>query len=186
VVPLVYASVQSKPIYASGRVFTLAAYHQLFADTAFRTAALNTLEFAAMTTVCSVVLGSGFAILCSRTDVLGRRLYSRLFIVPLLLPPLGVILGWNALYGPGGYAHGFLNQTLHIPFDLASVPGMAVLGTAVAVPVVFLICQASLSGIDSALENSARSVGASPLPSASPRCAGARAWSPPVGHPPGL
>jgi iron(III) transport system permease protein len=40
---------------------------------------------------------------------------------------------------------------------------MAVLGTAVAVPVVFLVCQAALSSIDSSLENSARSVGASPL-----------------------
>jgi iron(III) transport system permease protein len=38
-----------------------------------------------------------------------------------------------------------------------------VLGTAVAVPVVFLVCQATLAGIDSSLENSARSVGASPL-----------------------
>jgi iron(III) transport system permease protein len=163
VVPLLYASVQSKPLYAPGRVFTLAAYQQLFADPAFRTAALNTLEFAAMTTVCSVVLGGGFAVLCSRTDVLGGRAYSRLFIAPILLPPLGLILGWNALYGPGGYAHDFINRTLHIPFDLSTVPGMAVLGTAVAVPVVFLVCQAALSGIDSALENSARSVGASPL-----------------------
>jgi iron(III) transport system permease protein len=163
VLPLVYASVQSKPIYASGRVFTLAAYHQLFADPAFRAAALNTLEFAGLTTVCSVLLGGGFAVLCHRTDVLGRRVYSRLFIAPILLPPLGLILGWNALYGPGGYAHDFVNQTLHIPFDLTTVPGMAVLGTAVAVPVVFLVCQAALSGIDSALENSARSVGASPL-----------------------
>jgi iron(III) transport system permease protein len=163
VVPLLYASVQSKPLYAPGRAFTLAAYQQLFADPAFRTAALNTLEFAAMTTVCSVVLGGGFAVLCHRTDVLGRRAYSRLFIAPILLPPLGLILGWNALYGPGGYAHDFINKTLHIPFDLSTVPGMAVLGTAVAVPVVFLVCQAALSGIDSALENSARSVGASPL-----------------------
>jgi iron(III) transport system permease protein len=163
VVPLLYASVQSKPLYAPGRVFTLAAYQQLFADPAFWTAALNTLEFAAMTTVCSVVLGGGFAVLCNRTDVLGGRAYSRLFIAPILLPPLGLILGWNALYGPGGYAHDFINRTLHIPFDLSTVPGMAVLGTAVAVPVVFLVCQAALSGIDSALENSARSVGASPL-----------------------
>ena len=152
----------------SGRVFTLAAYRQLFADPAFRTAALNTLEFAALTTVCSVVLGGGFAVLCSRTDVLGRRVYSRLFIAPILLPPLGLILGWNALYGPGGYAHDFVTQTLHIPFNLTSVPGMAVLGTAVAVPVVFLVCQAALAGIDSALENSARSVGASPLRAAGP------------------
>jgi iron(III) transport system permease protein len=163
VVPLVYASVQSKPIYAAGRVFTLAAYRQLFADPAFRQAALNTLEFAGLTTVCAVVLGGGFAVLCSRTDVLGSRVYARLFIAPILLPPLGLILGWNALYGPGGYAHDFINQTLHVPFNLTTVPGMAVLGAAVAVPVVFLVCQAALAGLDSSLENAARSVGASPL-----------------------
>jgi iron(III) transport system permease protein len=163
VLPLVYASVQSQPLYTPGRVFTLAAYRQLFADPAFRTAALNTLEFAGLTTAFSVLLGGGFAVLCGRTNVLGRRVYARLFIAPILLPPLGLILGWNALYGPGGYAHDFVNQTLHIPFDLTTVPGMAVLGTAVAVPVVFLVCRAALSGIDSALENSARSAGASPL-----------------------
>ena len=157
VVPLVYASVQSQPLYTPGRVFTLAAYRQLFTDPAFRTAALNTLEFAGLTTAGSLVLGGGFAVLCSRTDVPGRRVYSRLFIAPILLPPLGLILGWNALYGPGGYAHDY------VPLNLTSVPGMAVLGTAVAVPVVFLICQAALAGTDSALENSARSVGASPL-----------------------
>jgi len=157
VVPLVYASVQSQPLYTPGRVFTLAAYRQLFTDPAFRTAALNTLEFAGLTTAGSLILGGGFAVLCSRTDVPGRRVYSRLFIAPILLPPLGLILGWNALYGPGGYAHDY------VPLNLTSVPGMAVLGTAVAVPVVFLICQAALAGTDSALENAARSVGASPL-----------------------
>ena len=143
VVPLVYASVQSKPIYASGRVFTFAAYRQLFAASAFWTAALNTLEFAAITTVASVVIGAGLAIVCGRTDVLGGRVFSRLFVVPLLLPGLGVILGWNSLYGLGGYATSFVTQTLHIPFDLTSVPGMAALGTATAVPVTFLICQST-------------------------------------------
>jgi iron(III) transport system permease protein len=163
VLPLVYASLRSLPIYQAGGVFTLAAYRQLFADPAFRTAAVNTLEFAAITTVCSVLLGAGLAVVCGRTDVPGRRVYSRLLIAPVLLPPLGLILGWNALYGPGGYAHQFVNQTLHLPFNLTTVPGMAVLGTAVAVPVVFLVCQAALSGIGPELENSARSVGASPL-----------------------
>src|SRR5258707_8392857 len=162
VLPLVYASVQSKPIYAAGRVFTLAPYRQLFTDPAFWAAAQNTFEFAAITTACSVVLGGSFAVLCSRTDMPGRRAFSWLFIAPIVLPPLGVILGWNALYGPGGYAHGFITQTLHIPLNLTSVPGMAVLGTAVAVPGVFLVCQASLSGTDSSLENAARTAGAPP------------------------
>jgi iron(III) transport system permease protein len=163
VVPLVYASVQSKAIYLPGRTFTLDAYRQLFADPLFWTSVVNTLEFAALTTGFAVTLGAGAAVLCSRTDVLGRRVYSRLFIAPILLPPLGVIIGWNDLYGPGGYAHDFINNTLHIPFDLTTVPGMAVLGTAIAVPVVFLICQAALAGADSSLEDVARSVGASPL-----------------------
>ena len=163
VVPLVYASVQSAPIYQPGRYFTVAAYRQLFTDPAFWAAARNTAEFAAMTTAGALVLGGGFAIVCGRTDVPGRRWYPGLLIAPLVLPPLGLILGWNALYGAGGYAHDFITRTLHLPFNLSTVPGMAVLGTAVAVPVVFLVCRAALSGMDSALEDAARSVGAPAL-----------------------
>ena len=160
VLPLLYASVQSKPIYYTGRSFTLSAYSQLFSDPAFWAAARNTAEFAGITTACSVALGSVFAVLCARSDIFGRRMLGPLIAVPVLLPPLGVILGWNALYGPGGYAHGFITATLHIPFNLTSVPGMAVLGTATAVPVVFLVCQAALAGMDASLENAARSAGA--------------------------
>ena len=163
VVPLVYASVQSAPIYQPGRYFTVAAYRQLFTDPAFWAAARNTAEFAASTTAGALVLGGGFAIVCGRTDVPGRRWYPGLLIAPLVLPPLGLILGWNALYGPGGYAHDFITRTLHLPFNLSTVPGMAVLGTAVAVPVVFLVCQAALSGMDSSLEDAARSVGSPAL-----------------------
>lgn len=160
VLPLLYASVQSKPVYDTGRAFTLSAYSQLFSDPAFWAAARNTAEFAGITTACSVTLGSVFAVLCARSDVFGRRMLGPLIVVPVLLPPLGVILGWNALYGPGGYAHEFITATLHIPFNLTSVPGMAVLGTATAVPVVFLVCQAALASMDASLENAARSAGA--------------------------
>ena len=163
VVPLLYASVQDKPIYAAGRSFTLGAYGQLFGDPAFWTAVVNTLEFAAITTGLSVVLGATFAVLCTRTDVYGRQALRRLFVAPILLPPLGVIIGWNALYGSGGYGHDFLNNTLHVPFELTTVPGMAMVGTAVAVPVVFLVCQGAVGGVGSALEDAARSAGASPL-----------------------
>jgi iron(III) transport system permease protein len=163
VLPLLYASVRSLPVYESGGVFTLAAYRQLFADPAFRAAAVNTLEFAGITTAGSVLLGTVLAVACGRTNMPGRGVYSRLLLAPILLPPLGLILGWNALYGPGGYGQRFVNDTLRIPFNLSTVPGMAVLGTATAVPVVFLVCQAALSGIGPELENAARSVGASPV-----------------------
>ena len=163
IVPLFYASIRDRPVYEAGGVFTLAPYRQLFADPAFWRAVRNTLEFAGISTVFAVGIGAATALVCARTDILGRRAWSRLLLAPLLLPPLGVILGWNALYGPGGYATSFVTNTLHIPLNLATVPGMSVLGAAIGMPVAFLICQAALANLDPSLENAARSVGAGPL-----------------------
>ena len=163
IVPLLYASVRDRPVYEAGGVFTLSPYRQLFADPAFWQSVRNTLEFAALCTVFAVGLGAGAAIACARTDILGRRLWSKLLLAPLLLPPLGVILGWNALYGPGGYATTFVTQTLHIPLNLTSVPGMSALGSVIGMPVAFLTCQAALANVDSSLEDAARSAGARPL-----------------------
>jgi iron(III) transport system permease protein len=163
IVPLLYASVRDRPVYEAGGIFTLAPYRQLFADPAFWQSVRNTLEFAGTCTVVAVGLGGGAAIACARTDILGRGAWSKLLLAPLLLPPLGVILGWNALYGPGGYATDFITGTLHIPLNLTSVPGMSVLGAVVGMPVAFLICQAALSNLESSLEDAARSAGARPL-----------------------
>lgn len=163
IVPLLYASVRDRPVYEAGGVFTLSPYRQLFADPAFWQSVRNTLEFATLCTVIAVGLGAGAAIACARTDILGRRLWSKLLLAPLLLPPLGVILGWNALYGPGGYATTFITQTLHIPLNLTSVPGMSALGAVIGMPVAFLTCQAALANVDSSLEDAARSAGARPL-----------------------
>ncbi len=163
ILPLLYASVQDRPIYEAGGIFTLAPYQQLFADPAFWQAARNTVEFAVIATAAAVTLGGGAAVVCSRTDILGRRAWSRLLLLPILLPPLGVILGWNALYGPGGYGTNFITQTLHIPLNLTSVVGMSALGTVVAMPVAFLICQAALGNVESSLEDAARSAGAGAL-----------------------
>lgn len=163
IAPLLYASIRDRPVYEAGGVFTLSPYRQLFADPAFWSAARNTLEFAGIATVLAVGLGGGIAVACARTDILGRRVWAKLLLAPLLLPPLGVILGWNTLYGPGGYATGFVTSTLHIPLNLASVPGMSVLGAVVGMPVAFLICQASLANVESSLEDAARSAGARPL-----------------------
>ena len=127
-------------------VFTLSAYQQLFTDPRSGRPPCNTLEFAAITTACSVVLGGSFAVLCSRTDVPGRRaLFAAVHRARSCCRRSVSSSAGTRSTGPGGYAHGFITSTLHIPFNLTSVPGMAVLGTATAVPVVFLVCQAALS-----------------------------------------
>jgi iron(III) transport system permease protein len=158
--PLILASVRSRPLYESGGSFTFAGYRTLLTDSAFWHAALNTVEFAGTVTVIAVVVGGGLAVLCERTDLPGRRVLGVVALAPLFLPPLGVILGWTTLYGDAGYLTHFVHSTLHVPWDLGTPFGMGVMGAAVAMPIALITTRAALRGGDLALEEAARSSGA--------------------------
>ena len=161
ILPLLYASLRDRPLYQAGGHWTLAPYQQLFADPEFWKAARNTAEFAIGSTVIAVVIGAIFAVLCARTDLPGARLLSTVVIAPIVMPGLGLLLGWDALYGQGGYVTGLFSQYLGITLpDLSSVTGMSILGGCVAAPITFLTCRAALTNADSALEDAARSAGA--------------------------
>jgi iron(III) transport system permease protein len=161
--PLIYASVRSRPLYQAGGAFTLQGYRTLLSDPAFWTAAVNTLEFAVTVTAISITVGGVLAVLCERTDLPGRTLLLWTAVLPILLPPLGLILGWTTLYGDGGYLTGFITGTLHVPWDLGTPWGMGVMGAAVSVPIALITVRAALRGSDPSLEEAARSTGASTL-----------------------
>ncbi len=163
-VPLLYASLRDRPLYEAGGVLTVAPYRELFGDSAYWHAWLNTLGFAALTTTLAVVLGGAVAILCARTDLAGRKLFSRLVLLPILLPSLGMVLGWLVVWGPGGYLTSMFSQRLHVPtLAIDTIPGMALVEATRLLPVAFLTCQAALARADSSLEDAARSAGAPPL-----------------------
>jgi iron(III) transport system permease protein len=163
-VPLLYASFRDRPLYEAGGVFTLDPYRQLLGDPAFWRAALNTLEYAALTTAMAVAAGAAVAILVARTDLPGRRAFGKLTLLPILLPPLGIVLGWIVVWGPGGYLTNLFSQRLHVgtlPID--TIPGMALIEAARLLPVAYMTCEAALARADSSLEDAARSAGAAPL-----------------------
>ncbi len=163
-IPLVYASLRDRPLYEAGGVFTLDPYRQLFGDSVFWHAWLNTLGFAALSTVLAVAGGAVVAILCSRADLAGRKLFSRLILLPILLPSLGMVLGWIVVWGPGGYLTSMFSDRLHAPtLAIDTIPGMALVEASRLLPIAFLTCQAALTRADSALEDAARSAGARPL-----------------------
>ena len=163
-VPLLYASVRDRPLYEAGGAFTLAAYRDLFGDAAFWRAASHTLEYAALTTAMAVVAGAAVAILVSRTDLPGRRAFGRLTLLPLLLPSLGLVLGWIVVWGPGGYLSSFFHTHLHLgTLDINTIPGMSVIEATRLLPVAYMTCEAALARADSSLEDAARSAGATPL-----------------------
>jgi iron(III) transport system permease protein len=163
-VPLFYASIRDRPLYEPGGVFTLQPYRDLFGDGAFWHAWVNTLEFAALTTGIAVVLGAGFAILVTRTDLPGRRAFGRLVLLPILMPSLGIVLGWIGVWGPGGYLATLFAQRLHVHTPaIDTIPGMSFVEASRLLPIAFLTCQAALARADSSLEDAARSAGATPL-----------------------
>ena len=164
ILPLLYASLRDRPLYLAGGHWSLDPYRQLFADPAFWRAAVNTAQFAAGSTVLAIIIGTFFAVLCARTDLPGTRILSALVIAPIVMPSLGLLLGWNALYGQGGYVTTLLEQKLGITLpDLSSIAGMSVLGGCVTAPVAFLTCRAALTNADSTLEDAARTAGASSI-----------------------
>jgi iron(III) transport system permease protein len=163
-IPLVYASIRDRPLYEAGGVFTVDPYRQLFSDGAYWHAWKNTLAFATLTTLIAVALGAVVAILCARTDLAGRSVFSKLILLPILLPSLGMVLGWLVVWGPGGYLTNMFSQRLHIPtLAIDTIPGMALVEATRLLPIAFLTCQASLARADSSLEDAARSSGARPL-----------------------
>lgn len=163
-VPLLYASLRDRPLYEAGGVLTVQPYRQLFGDSAFWHAWGNTLVFASLTTLMAVLGGAVVAILVTRTDLAGRKLFGRLILLPILLPSLGMVLGWLVIWGPGGYLTSMFHDRLHLPtLAIDTIPGMALVEATRLLPIAYLTCQAALSRADSSLEDAARSAGARPL-----------------------
>ncbi|MFF7884109.1 ABC transporter permease [Streptomyces sp. NPDC020794] len=159
-VPLVITSLRSKPYYLPGGVFSTDAYRQLFTDPAFHQAAWNTVVFALTATALALLLGAAFAVLVTRTNLPGRRRLGPALLAPLLVPPLGLIVGWESLYGPAGYLTQLWSKNLHLPaWNLTSLPGMSVLGAVVTLPIAYLTCKAVLDGADGTLEDAVRACG---------------------------
>ena len=163
-VPMLYASVRDRPLYEAGGVFTVDAYRQLFTDGAFWRAWVNTLEYAALTTLMAVIGGASVAILVSRTNLVLRNVFGRLLLLPIVLPPLGLVLGWIVVWGPGGYLTSLFSQKLHVgTIAIDTIPGMSLIEASRLLPVAYMTCEAALARADSSLEDAARSAGASPL-----------------------
>jgi iron(III) transport system permease protein len=161
--PMVYASVRDRPLYEAGGAFTLHAYHELLTDPLFWRAWEHTLEYAFFTTVMAVAGGAGVAILVARTNLPLRRAFGRLVLLPILLPPLGLVLGWVVVWGPAGYLTNLFSQRLHTgTVAIDTVFGMSLIEASRLLPVAYMTCEAALARADSSLEDAARSAGASP------------------------
>lgn len=165
ILPIVYQSFLDRPLYEDGGSVSLANYQRLLTDGAFGLVLGKTLLFAAMATAISQVLGVTAAIVVGRTDVPLRGAFGEVLVWPLYISQLVLAFGWIIMYGPSGYVTLQVSQMLGgiTPWNLYSLPGMALVAGISASPLTFFYCISAVRSQDSTLEDAARVSGAGPL-----------------------
>jgi thiamine transport system permease protein len=122
---------------------------------------------AILSTFMAVVIGLPGAYLIARLRFRGKSLVKAMMIVPFVLPPIVVVVGFLQMFGSNGVIDSVLmwiSGSTSSVFNLATgVPGIILAHTFYNVPLVFLIVSASLERLNPELEESAEILGASPL-----------------------
>ena len=161
--PIVLQSVLDRPLYDSGRAFTLANFTRIFSNAEFWGAVVTTLAFALASTVIAVLIGTVLAVLLTRTDLPLRPLFTGLVLVPFYVSPLVLAFAWAIIYGPSGFLTIYV-RTAGVPtWTLYSVAGLAIVTGVYYAPYTYLYSAGSLALTDPQLEDAGRIAGAGPL-----------------------
>ncbi|MHB8459262.1 MAG: ABC transporter permease [Candidatus Limnocylindrales bacterium] len=111
----------------------------------------------------SALVGVPLAILLTRTDIPGRRLFEALVWVDFFTPSYLIALGWTALMQQGGFLDLMLGQTNPLMGVFFGPIGIAVVLTFKLFPFVYLATSAGVQVVGAEYEEAARVAGASRL-----------------------
>ncbi|MHA2353021.1 MAG: ABC transporter permease, partial [Candidatus Thorarchaeota archaeon] len=122
---------------------------------------------AILSTFMAVLIGLPGAFLIARLRFRGKSLVKAMMIVPFVLPPIVVVVGFLQMFGSNGVIDSILmwiQGSSTSVFNLATgVPGIILAHTFYNVPLVLLMVSASLERLNPELEESAEILGAGPL-----------------------
>lgn len=163
-IPILYQSFSDRPLYDGAGTLSFDNYAQLFGSAEFLRVIGNTLLLGALTTIFGTVVGVVAAIVIGRTNMPGRAAIGEVLIWPLYISHLVLGFGFSVMYGPSGYVTLWVSQIIGAqPWDLYTIPGIAVICGIAQVPITYLFCIASTQAADPSLEDAARISGASPF-----------------------
>lgn len=164
VVPTLWQSVIDRPLYEDGGVLTLEGYRSLFTDAGFGEVIWNTLLFAGLTTILTIVIAVPMAVVVVRTKLPGGRLIALAMQWPFFISSLILGFGWILMYGPAGFVSVQVQQAIgSVPWNLYSIPGMAVTEAVALAPIAYVFCANALRQSDASLESAAQVCGAGPV-----------------------
>lgn len=142
---------------------TLAWFREAYSSIGLTEMAMNSLVFAAGSSLVSISLGTLLAYLITRTDVPFKPLMFAASLVPLIIPGILHTIAWIFLASP---QIGVVNLHVIQPLtggrslNVFSLPGMIFVEGLHLAPLVFLLMVASFRSMDPSLEESAIMSGA--------------------------
>jgi len=123
----------------------------------------NSVVLTVSVTLASVALSLPIAWLTTRTDLPGRRIWSVLTALPLVVPSYVGAFTVIAALGPRGMIQGWLEAWFGVERlpEIYGLFGATLTLTLFSFPYVLLPVRAAMSGMDASLEEAARSMGSS-------------------------
>ncbi len=143
--------------------FTLRHFIEIYLDSRTYELILNTLIFAAGSTLVSLFLGVVFAWLTERTDLPFKTAMTISLILPMAIPGVLLAIGWVLLASP---RIGMINKIIaglfggDPLFDIFTMPGMIFVQGLSFTPTAYLIVSPSFKRMDPLLEEAAAIFGA--------------------------
>jgi iron(III) transport system permease protein len=142
----------------------------LYATPSFRRGLINSIITASSTLVATSAIGIPVAYVMTRYVFRGKKIFTLLTILPLMIPPFVGALALVGMMGRNGIITNFLQDLLMwLGLDISlegglilpNIPGIVFIQTFHLWPLIYLNTSASLSKIDPTLEESARNLGSS-------------------------
>lgn len=142
----------------------------LIATPSYRRGLINSVITASLTLITTSVIGIPVAYVMTRFIFRGKKLFTLLTILPLMIPPFVGALALVGMMGRNGIITNFLqdffivigsNISLEEGLILPNIAGIVFIQTFHLWPLIYLNTSASLSKIDPTLEESARNLGSS-------------------------
>lgn len=138
----------SESPYFQWKGFTFDWYRKIWTDHAIRSSLSNTLVLAAVSTVLATALGTTAA-LAAREAFRGKRLYTTLVSLPVMVPDIVLAIALLALFRAAGMSLSLWTAAIaHTTFNLSYVA---------------VVVSARLQGMDRSTELAAQDLGATPL-----------------------
>jgi iron(III) transport system permease protein len=162
--PVVLVFLRSISTGDIGSALTPEWWSALFDSGRSREALANTAVYTAGSSALAMLLGVGLAFLSTRTDMPGGRLLGILAMLPILVPPFILVVGWVALADPNAGLINILASAIAGPrtrlVDINTMGGVVWMTGLFLTPYVYLLVAAGFRNSDPAMEEAARVSGA--------------------------